>query len=245
MHGKKNFLIILLGTWLFVSTLAITAVIFKNPALRAASMMEWGVIIFWIIICGGLMYHFREPVRGVILKIRLPSQFKFVIFAVSLALLEEAITTAMTNLAPLFGAKIGEAYITASANFFDVVFFHSAINFVGPFIFWAFALKRYDFSPFAAFLIFGISGTLAEASFGGFEHLLEFGLWIFVYGLMIFLPVYSLPDAEKRGAIKPRWYHYVAMVFLPALFVPLFSWIPGVVDPNHAQPTHFPPLNIR
>ncbi len=191
------------------------------------------------------MYRLREPVRGAILKIRLPWQLKFVLFAILLALIEESITTAMTNLAPVFGAKIGEAYITASTNFFDVIFFHSAINFVGPFIFWAFILKRYDFSPFAAFLIFGTSGVLAEASFGGPEHLLEFGLWIFVYGLMIFLPTYSLPRAEERGAKQPKWYHYVAMVFLPALFVPLFSWIPGLVDSNHPQPTHFQPLNIE
>jgi hypothetical protein len=37
----------------------------------------------------------------------------------ALALMEEAITSSMTNLAPLFGVKIGEAYITASTNYFD------------------------------------------------------------------------------------------------------------------------------
>ena len=36
-------------------------------------------------------------------------------------LLEEAITTLMTNCAPFLGVSIGQAYITASANYFDVV----------------------------------------------------------------------------------------------------------------------------
>ncbi len=243
MRDNRRLLIIFLGTWLLISTFAIAAITFENPALRAASMMELGVIIFWVIICGGLMYHFREPIRRATLDIRLPYQLKFVIFATLLALIEESIATTMTNLAPVFGAKIGETYITASANFFDTVFFHSAINFVGPFIFWAFILSRYNFSPFASFLIFGISGVLAEASFGGPQHLLEFGLWIFVYGLMIFLPTYSLPRAEERGAKQPEWYHYIFMVFLPAISAPLFSWIPGLIDPNHPQPAHFPKLN--
>jgi hypothetical protein len=198
-----------------------------------------GIYFFWIVICGGFMYSFREPIRNAVLKIRLPWQVKFVLFMTLLALLEEAIATTMTNLAPFFGVKIGEAYITASTNFFDVVFYHSIINFIGPFIFWALALKRYDFSTSAAFLIFGISGVFAEVSFGGLRHFWEFGLWIFVYGLMIFLPAYSLPPAEERGARRPKFYHYFLMIFLPMLFVPLFAWIPHVIGPHHPQPTHF------
>ncbi|MDP3993404.1 MAG: hypothetical protein Q8P75_00280 [bacterium] len=210
--------------------------------MRAVIGMAWGVIVFWIMICGSLMYRFREPIRNAVIKIRLPWQIKFVLFVTLLALLEETITTTMTNLAPVFGVKIGEAYITASANFFDVVFFHSAINFIGPFIFWALALQRYNFSPFAAFLTFGVSGVFAEVSFSGPQHFSEFGFWIFVYGLMIFLPAYSLPSAEARGARPAKFYHYILMIFLPALFVPLFAWIPKVIDPAHPQPTHFLPL---
>jgi hypothetical protein len=41
-------------------------------------------------------------------------------------------------------------------------------------------LSCYDFSPFAVFLLFGLTGTLAETTFGP-QHLLEFGPWIFVY----------------------------------------------------------------
>lgn len=242
MHNRKRIFIIFLGVWLLLSTLAVTIFLLGNPIGRAVIGMAWGVIIFWIIICGGFMYRFREPIRNTVLKIQFPWQIKFVLFVTILALLEEVVTTTMTNLAPFFGVKIGEAYITASTNFFDVVFFHSVIMFIGPFIFWVLALKRYDFSSFAAFLIFGISGVFAEVSFGGPQHFLEFGFWIFVYGLMIFLPIYSLPPAEERGARPAKFYHYILMIFLPVLFVPLFAWIPRVVDPHHPQPTHFLPL---
>lgn len=219
-----------------------TLFVFENPLALAAAGMLWGVIILWIALCGGIMYCFRNIIREAILKIQLPWQIKFVLFATVLALLEEAIATLMTNLAPLFGTRIEEVYITASTNFLDVVLFHSVIVFMGTFVFWALALKRYDFSPFATFLIFGISGVFAEVSFGGPNHFAEFGLWIFVYGLMIFLPAYTIPSAVERGARRPKFYHYILMIFLPALFIPLFAWIPAMIDSNHPQPTHFSPL---
>lgn len=203
-----------------------------------------GLILFWIVICGSLMYLSRNVTCSKVQRIGLPWQVKFVLFATLLALIEEVITTTMTNLAPLFGVGSGQAYITASTNFFDVIFFHSVIVFVGPFIFWALVLKRYDFSPFAVFLIFGISGILAEVAFGGPQAFLGFAQWIFVYGLILFLPSYALPRAEERGARTPQWYHYILMIFLPVLFIPLFIWIPHVVDPHHPS-IHFPPLDVQ
>lgn len=240
MNTEKR-IIVFLGGLLLFAMFAKTLLFFGNPLLRAAIGMTWGVVVFWIAVCGGIMLRFREQIRNKVLKIRMQWQIKFVLFVTLLALLEEVITTTMTNLAPIFGVKIGEVDFTASTNFFDVVFFHSVIMFVGPFVFWALALKRYDIRPFAAFLIFGISGVFAEVLFGGLPNLLDFEYWIFVYGLMIYLPVYSLPSAEERGARPTRWYHKMLMVFLPALFIPLFAWIPAVVDPGHPQPTHFLP----
>lgn len=242
MYKGKRAFIKFLGAWLLLSTLIVTIFSFGNPASRAIIGMGWGVIVLWIVICGGLMYRFRDPIRRTVLKVPLPWQLTFVLFVTFLALLEETVTTVMTNLAPVFGVKIGEAYIAASTNYFDVVSFHSVITLIGPFVFWALALKRYDFGPFAAFVMFGVSGTLMEVLYGGAAHFFEFGLWIFIYGLMIFLPAYSIPSAEQRGARWAKWYHYVLMVFVPALFTPLFSWIPHVIDPNHPQPVHFPPM---
>src|SRR6185369_579751 len=166
-------------------------------------------------LCGGLMFRFREPIRGAVARWRLNWRLKFIITATALALVEEAITTTMTNLAPVFGVKIGEAYITASTSYLDVVALHSVVVFIPMFVGWSFLIGRYNFSPFSVFLLFGLTGTLAEMSFGP-QHALEFGMWIFVYGLMVFLPAYCVP--QERNAKAPRWWHYPLAVFVPFLF---------------------------
>jgi hypothetical protein len=40
-------------------------------------------------------------------------------------MLEEAVTVSLTNLAPLLGSEKGTAMITASTNYFEVVFLNS------------------------------------------------------------------------------------------------------------------------
>jgi hypothetical protein len=230
-----------LALWLAGTTSIITVLTWPNRRIHATVLMGWGLILLWIGLGGGLMYRFREPVRAFVLRLRSPWWLKFILFATSLALLEEAITTTMTNLAPLFGVKLGEAYITASANYLDVVCLHSVVMFVPLFVGWAVILARYQFSPFAVFLLFGLTGLLAETSFGGARHLLDFGLWIFVYGLMVYLPAYSVPPG--RHTRPPRWWHYPLAVFVPFLFMPLvpLPLLAGLLYPHHPK-IHFPPL---
>jgi hypothetical protein len=183
------------------------------------------------------MRLFRDPVRDVVRAIRIDWRIKFVLFATVLALAEEAVTTAMTNLAPLFGVPVGAAYITASANYFDVVCLHSVVVFVPMFLGWAVLLRYYDFSPNAVFLLFGLTGLTAEMSFSGAQAVTEFGLWIFVYGLMVYLPACTIP--AERGARKPRWWHYPLAVFFPILFaIP----IAAAVGMAHPIRIHFPPI---
>ena len=158
------------------------------------------------------MYWFRDSIKDFVLGISLNWKIKFVLFATILALLEEAVTVSMTNAAPLFGVKIGQAYITASTNYLDVVLFHSVIVFIPLFIGWAWVLSRYNFSAFEVFILFGITGTLVEAGYGGIKHLTEFGLWIFVYGLMIYLPAYSIPN--ERGVKAIKFWHYLLAILL-------------------------------
>jgi hypothetical protein len=203
--------------------------------------MGWGLITAWIFVLGGLMYCARHAARAWVLKVPLDWRLKFVLFATALALIEEAITTTMTNLAPLFGVKAGEAYITAAANYLDVVALHSVVVFVPLFVGWAFLLWRYDFDPFEVFLLFGITGTLAEMSFGP-QHALEFGMWIFVYGLMVYLPAYCV--RYERKARPPRWFHYPLAVIAPFLFIPVvpLPLIVRIFFPNHPE-IHFPPLS--
>ena len=120
-----------------------------------------------------------------------------------MALLEEAVTTTMTNLAPVLGVAIGQAYITASANYLDVVLGHSVIVFVPMFAAWAWLLSRYDFRPAEVFLLFGLTGTLAEAGTFGPQMLAMAGVWVWVYGLMVWLPAYALPRQPAGRGLGP------------------------------------------
>src|SRR5262249_27964594 len=114
----------------------------------------------------------------------------------------------------------GQAYITASGNYLDVILFHSVIVFVPMFIAWAWLLSRYQIIPNAAFLCFGVTGVVAESISFGLQNFLNLGFWGFVYGLMVYLPVYSLPD--ERGAVSPRWWHFPLAIFFPVLVAIIF-----------------------
>ena len=117
--------------------------------------------------------------------------------------------------------RVGQAYITASANYFDVVLYHSVVVFVPMFIGWAVMLWRWRFSPFAVFVLFGLTGLLAETITFGPQNLGNFAFWIFVYGLMAWLPAYCVP--ADRPARPPRWWTYPLAVVIPFLFLPLMA----------------------
>jgi len=203
---------------------------------KAVIKMALGLILFWIVIGGLLMYRYREPVRRCVRDIKLNWRIKFVLFATILALLEEAITVTMTNLAPVFGSQVGKAFITASTNYLHTVLFHSVIVFIPMFIAWAFLLGRYDFNPNQVFLLFGLVGSLAEMSMQP-SNILG-GFWFFVYGLMVYLPACSIPPAYLRGAKTPKVRHYILAVALPLVspiillpVAPLLKYLYDLMDP--------------
>lgn len=234
-----------LATWMVLSTsaLLVLALLSRKPVFRAVICMGSGLVLFWNVLGGLVMYRYRDRVREAVRGLRAPWALKFVLFCTILALAEEVVTTTMTNLAPVFGVRVGEAYATASANYLDVVFFHSVIVFVPWFIGWAWMLRRWDFHPTFVFLIFGLTGTAAETGFLP-AKIGEIGMWVFVYGLMIYLPAYSVPDAPERGARPPRWWVYPLAVVLPWPFmILLLPW--AVVKHYLHQPDvaiHFPPI---
>lgn len=184
-----------------------------DPDQKAIIKMALGLILVWIILGGALMIRFRDPVRDFVLGIPLPWQLKFPLFCTLLALLEEAVTVTMTNLAPLFGSRVGEAFITASPNYLHTVLFHSVIVFIPMFLVWTVILHYFDFPPGHVFLLFGLTGSIAEMSMSPTNIL--GGFWFFVYGLMIYLPAYSLP--RRRETRSPSWWTYFLAAALPLL----------------------------
>lgn len=231
--------LVFLGLWLVAWNTFLTIASSGNPVSLAIMKMSWGLALVWILLCGTLLYKNRKIMRTWVQRIPLPWQVTFVLFATVLALTEEAITVSLTNMAPLFGAPLGEAYITASTNYFDVVLFHSVIVFIPLFVAWAILLSKYDFKPFAVFVLFGVTGIFAEISLGGPMQLFGFAQWIFVYGLMVYLPTYCLP---ARANLKPVYfYHY--LLAIPTTFfmaLPLLLPIVFIISSVLAHPSiHF------
>ncbi len=182
-----------------------------DPKSIAILGMGTGVILLWILLGGFVMRRAREPLR--IKLARYPGGYwwKFALFCTLMACLEEAVTTAMTNTAPLYGPAAAGAAITASANYWEVILFNSVIVFIPSYIAWGLILSRYNFHPNWVFVLYGIQGTLQEVSFGGIQQLATFGFWVLVYGLMVYLPAYCLP--RKEGLKKPGvGWHLLALI---------------------------------
>ena len=232
-------LIRLLAVWTGLSTLAVllVAFFFMAPNSRAVAFMGVGLVLLWVGLGGTLMWTLRHRARAVLERIRLPRPLTFILFCTLLALTEEAVTVTLTNLAPLFGVPLGAAYITASANYLDVVALHSVVVFIPMFVCWAWLLSRWNFTPAEVFLLFGFTGFLAEASFAGSLNLAQAPFWIFVYGLMVWLPATSL--GSRAEAKRPGWWMYPAAVILPFLFA---APVAGVVSFLHPISIHFPPI---
>jgi len=173
----------------------------------AIMLMATALALVWNIVGGTVMYFLRHSVRQLVSGSPVNRSATFLLFGTALALLEEGVTTTLTNLAPEFGSS--QAFITASRNYFEVVVWHSVIVIVPMFVVWAWLLAKLRFSPGSVFLLFGVNGVLAELLMGG-PALLMAPFWIFVYGMMIFLPAYSFPfDTAQPNA---RWYHYPVAV---------------------------------
>ena len=68
-------------------------------------MMADGLALFWIVIGGLLMYGNRARASHLLGRLPLARPLKFIVFATVMALLEEAVTTTMTNLARVWRAR--------------------------------------------------------------------------------------------------------------------------------------------
>ena len=228
-----------LGCWAAFTLLIVTILAGNSPkpAARAVALMGGILGVLWNVVGGLLQRRFRDPVSRRVQALPGGWRLKFVLFCTLLALAEEAITTGLTNLAPAFGVPYGQAYITASGNYLDVVCLHSVVVFVPMFACWAWLLARYDFHPNTVFVLFGLTGTFAEMSFAGPQALLNVGFWSYIYGLMIYLPAYSIP--ARQGLRPPRWWQYPLLVFFPVFWV---IPVAGVVGTLHPIKIHFAPI---
>lgn len=210
----------------------------ENEKLGVMAKMLWGVNLLWIAAFGVVSLSLRERVAALGEDLRWRAVWFFG-GATVMALLGEAVTTAMTNCAPFFGAEIGEVYITASANYLDVVIFHSVVVMLPQFAILGWLLQRYNLSPFAVFLCYGFTGYFNEALFAG-PNPLMLAQWILIYGLFVFLPAALFLRKMDRKTLP--WYGYPLIVVLPIFAsIPLVALLLLVIAPGHPG-IHFPPM---
>ena len=193
---------------------------------KAIILMALCLVFFWVILFWSLQFFFRKKIK-LIANINLNNwKFFFIIFTIILALIEESIAVIMTNMVEYFWWEIWKAFITAHTNYFIVIFFHSIIIFIPMFFAWMYLLSKYDFKSNQVLLLFGITWVIAEITINPIALISWF--WIYVYWLMIALPVYCLPE---RNVKKPKYYHYIYAIILPILFA--IPFIPVIIFLNN------------
>ncbi|MDF1499615.1 MAG: hypothetical protein P1P76_04005 [Anaerolineales bacterium] len=193
----------------------------ENPDPDAGAIVYMGLslIAIWCVLGGAIMYTNRARFVRWARSLEIVWKVRFVLLSIGFALIEEAVTTSLTNLAPHFGAVSAAARITVSTNYF-VTMSNSVLAFIPWFICWAWMLGRYDFKPLEVMLLFGLTGLFAESTLDSIvnpEDLAGIGMWVYIYGLIVYLPALTVPQSRD---VKPvRWYHIPVAVFLPMVFI--------------------------
>ncbi len=96
---QRVFVLTLLAI-LFLTSGFVTFAVWGQPHKRAVIGMGWGLIWLWIIGCGGVMWRFKELGCRLAAGVAMPWPVKFVLGCIMFAMLEEAVTTSMTNCPP-------------------------------------------------------------------------------------------------------------------------------------------------
>ena len=90
-------LMVIFAVWGLIVLILATVATWHERRHRALILMADGLALFWIVIGGLLMHRYRDQAGDLLRRLPLGWPAKFVLFATAMALLEEAVTTTMTN----------------------------------------------------------------------------------------------------------------------------------------------------
>ena len=199
----------------------------ENSKGFAIISLAIGLFFLWGICSAFIMSKIKDPLKYFFQSRSYPIFIVVSLGGILLALVEEAFTTLMTNMAPLFGFSTSEVFITASSNYIEVVTKHSVIVFIPWFIAWGIILHKWSVHPNLVFILFGTTGLFAESLSFGLQNLLQFGFWIIIYGLMIYLPSFIVYDPKKLEPLKKKYFPLLIIVpfFALIIWAVLFSFI--------------------
>lgn len=215
-RALKRALVAFMLAWACIFNLLLLAAAWHDRVARAIVCMALILLLVWVIGFGLVSWRMGDRLAAWLAERRcIDWRAYFVVLCTLSALLEEAVTTTLSNLAPQLGDPSRKAMITASRNYLEVVALHSVVIFVPMFMAWAWLLMRWDFAPFSVFLLFGVAGTLCESIAFGPQNLMSAGFWILVYGLMVYVPALTVP--VRIHMQTPRAKHYALGLLLPLL----------------------------
>jgi hypothetical protein len=214
---RKPFRIVIKALFVFVLAFQVLMVILVFDegtwADRAFVILNSGLLVIWVGLIGGILYRINDR-TGTFLSSNRHHILTFALICPLLVLIEETVAVMMTNTAPLWGLTTSEASITASVNWFETVTRHSVIVFIPQFVLLAIFTKAYRSDPAHVFLMYGLCGFIGEGLAFGFVHNL-WGLpfWIFVYGMIAYVPTYVLQTDPNRPVAR-LWHHVLALVVI-------------------------------
>lgn len=162
--------------------------------------------IVWIGLCGGATWLARDRLRDLAGKLPVKGITRFLLVATLFALLEEAI------------AVCTGIYSDHPQNLLLPRVLLSMSSYVGMFLGLWWALSKYEFKTWEAFLVFGTSGYVIETIYSPSSlvyNTLIFPFWLFIYGLMVLLAVLATADELSAKSRRESGWKYVWGIVAP------------------------------
>lgn len=198
----------------------------KELGEKAAFIMQLGQFITWsLLIAPFLLPRFLPAILNFFKKrFNLGKKTLFVLLASMAVLIEEAVAILWNNsVSSSFPSLSDNTLLTATTNYFDLIAKHSVIVFIPMVVVWAYLLSRRNYNAGEAFLYFGMGGILAELVYN-FNPLplMAAGLWVFIYGYMVYTPAIIVFGNEEKFSFSFRRAGFAILLsFLAAIPVAL------------------------
>lgn len=194
--------------------------------------------VLWIVVFGSFFYLYRDRIKAYFKSIKLNYFYKFLLIGLIVILLEEIFAALFNHLSEGFNFSL---YLIRILQFWLL----NIIIFSIWFIVWYQLLSRYRYSGREVFWLAGITGLFMEGViYSIFSNPVYFLLMllpmIYVYGIIISVPFWSIMDMNKsKRNVKRRFVLYIISLIIILVFVYLTGIIVELLKVQY--PSLFPP----
>lgn len=210
--------------FIFVGIIAFTqssSDVQKELGEKAAFVMQLGHFITWaLLVAPFFLPRFLPAVVNYVKRFNFGKKTLFVLLATLATLIEEGISILWNNNIASSFALTDNTVLTVTTNYFDLITKHSVVAFIPMLVAWAFLLSRWRYNATEAFVYFGMAGILAELIYNfNLLPVLAAGLWIFIYGFMVYTPALIVFGKEEKFTFS---FHRAGF----AIFLPFLATVP-------------------